>query len=158
MNTSTIDRGELIRDQVRARYGRIAGRPVRMLDIVSPPVGHKGVRGPDFLDLYAPGEAAQVPVEALQPLLDAAIRRRWPSWPRARRCWTSAPAAASTSCSRPARRTDRQGLRPGHDRPDAGAGAREPGAHWLTNVSSSRARSSTSRCPTTASTSSSRTA
>ena len=57
------------------------------------------------------------------------------------------------------RRPDRQGLRAGHDRRDAGAGATRTSASPASRTSnSSRARSRTSRCPTIRWTSSSRTA
>ena len=39
-----------------------------------------------------------------------------------RRCWTWAPGAASTCCCRPAGSARPEGVRPGHDRGDAGPG------------------------------------
>ena len=103
-----------------------------------------------------------------------AYSRKRPSWPRSAAAIPTAlidlrarrDGARSRlrrrhrrAALRAARRPDRQSLRPGHDRRDAGAGARKPapGGRRRTS-SSSRARSKTFPCPTTPSTSSSPTA
>ena len=83
------------------------------------------------------------------PRSAAATRRPWPSSSPVRRCSISARAAASTCCCRRRPRgTDGQGLRPRHDRRDAGPRAREPAeGRRRPTSSSSRARSRRSRCP-----------
>jgi SAM-dependent methyltransferase len=66
MNTSTLDHGELLREQVRSRYGSIAGKS--SCGCGTSCCGTSATTGfedPISSDLYAPGEAAQVPVEAL---------------------------------------------------------------------------------------------
>jgi len=65
--TTTLDTGTLIREQVRARYGRLAGQSSCGCGpscCGTGPAGAK-VEDPISSNLYPPGEAAQVPVEAL---------------------------------------------------------------------------------------------
>ncbi len=67
MATQTPDSGELIREHVRARYGRLAGQSSCGCGPTccgTGPVAAK-VEDPISSNLYAPGEAALVPVEAL---------------------------------------------------------------------------------------------
>ena len=64
--TTTLDPGELLREQVRTRYGRIAGQS--SCGCGTSCCGTSATTGfedPISSNLYAPGEAAQVPVEAL---------------------------------------------------------------------------------------------
>jgi SAM-dependent methyltransferase len=64
--STTLDPGELLREQVRARYGRIAGQSSCGCgpSCCGPSAATK-VEDPITSNLYAPGEAAEVPVEAL---------------------------------------------------------------------------------------------
>src|SRR5512134_3976746 len=66
MNTTSLDPGELLREQVRTRYGHIAGKS--SCGCGTSCCGTSATAGwedPISSNLYAPGEAAQVPVEAL---------------------------------------------------------------------------------------------
>jgi arsenite methyltransferase len=70
MNTSTLDHGELLREQVRSRYGTIAGKSSCGCGTsCCGTAATTGFEDPISSNLYAPGEAAQVPVEALAAAL-----------------------------------------------------------------------------------------
>jgi SAM-dependent methyltransferase len=65
--STTLDPGELLREQVRARYGSIAGKASCGCgpSCCGPATAGPEVEDPITSNLYAPGEAVQVPVEAL---------------------------------------------------------------------------------------------
>ena len=151
-----------IQQAVREKYGAIAA------------VGDERVDQHRLLRPDAPAAAAirSPRICTRTPRPAACRRRRWrrrsaaATRPpcsrsnRARRCSTSGSGGGiDVLLSAQTRRADRQGLRPRHDRRDAGAGAREPaeGRRDERRVPEGHDRSD-SRCPTTRSTSSSRTA
>ena len=67
MSSTTPDTGELLREQIRTRYGRIAGQSSCGCGPSCCGGETTAAAGPDPItsNLYAPGEADQVPVEAL---------------------------------------------------------------------------------------------
>ena len=137
-----------IKELVKEKYGQAA---LRVTGGGSACCGSTSSCDPVTSNLYAEGQTAELPQEAVAASLGCgnptALAELKPG-----ETVLDLGSGGGIDVLLSARRVgpDRQGVRPRHDRRDAGPGAREPaqGRRDATS-SSSRARSRPSRCPTT---------
>ena len=123
-----------LKDVIQQKYGEAARRAAAGEEKTGCCGTGCGCADPITSELYGAAETSALPAEAVAASLGCGNPTALIDLGKGKRCSIWVPAAASTCCCRPARRTHRQSLRPRHDGRDAGARAREPAKAGATNV------------------------